>query len=518
MDEEKASDNPTETPEAHLAEILARETLDDLEPLDALQLVGDLINVAGSLSHRKGLERALAWSEILELRLPDDMRLVLLYFCSNVWADVHTINCASGEGDSWAWEQPDLQQQMLLLRRVVAAPAFSSLHRVYRAQVLTNLGNVLSTLGRIVESIELRDRAIEAVPKFGMALGTRAESILAYGEALYGSPDRLAFCAAAIDGLRETNPKSAFYESGGYEHSIRLWAAHYEQLSEWLDSQAREGLPERHLGASEAARTYRDWALERHLFLDPLNDLGPIAAAAADRLHLPAFAPHDARAEMLMGYLDSMQQEYASARWALYEALTPEDDHFSDSGLAPHDTGDEPLYGLRIERLKTAFRTAYAMFDKIGFFLNAWLGLGIAPDKVTFRTVWVERKGNALRTEFALSQNWPLRGLYWLSKDLFEPDFKSATEPDAQAVAEIRNHLEHKYLRVVGEEASVAAMHFAPDPLVYVVKQSALEARALRLLRLARAALIYLVLAAHTKERRKGTTGTKGPRTTLPRL
>lgn len=63
-----------------------------------------------------------------------------------------------------------------------------------------------------------------------------------------------------------------------------------------------------------------------------------------------------------------------------------------------------------------------------------------------------------LRPIFVTSENWPLRGLYWLSKDFFDEAIKETTEPDSGALAEIRNQLEHKYLKV--HQASIQKMIF----------------------------------------------------------
>jgi HEPN superfamily protein len=44
-----------------------------------------------------------------------------------------------------------------------------------------------------------------------------------------------------------------------------------------------------------------------------------------------------------------------------------------------------------------------------------------------------------------------MRSLYWLSKDIFEEEFHRLTKPDAQALKETRDHLEHKYLQTYEE-------------------------------------------------------------------
>ena len=85
--------------------------------------------------------------------------------------------------------------------------------------------------------------------------------------------------------------------------------------------------------------------------------------------------------------------------------------------------------------------------------------------------------------------------MYWLAKDFSEKgdEFINAIEPDARDVASIRNHLEHKFLRIT--PVSESDWDFVTN-----ISEDFLEKRTLRLLRSGRAALIYLVLAIHTHE------------------
>ncbi len=151
------------------------------------------------------------------------------------------------------------------------------------------------------------------------------------------------------------------------------------------------------------------------------------------------------------------------------------------------------------------------MFDKMAFFLNRYLELSIPERSITFRTFWYERqeRRRGLRPVFRELQNWPLRGLFWLGKDLYEdePGFREAIEPDAQQLAEIRNHLEHKYLKLHedlwrGSHLELDDMTRAmTDTLALSVYRYDFETKTLRLLKMVRAALIYLSLAIHQEER-----------------
>jgi len=127
---------------------------------------------------------------------------------------------------------------------------------------------------------------------------------------------------------------------------------------------------------------------------------------------------------------------------------------------------------------------------------------------VNFRSVWLEPKGNPkpLNSIFVDRPNWPLRGLYWLSKDFFEPQFKDVSEPDAEGLADLRNHLEHKYCQV-HEDLGLGYSRFATSQngstLGFRIGRDILEAKTLHILKLARTALIYLSLAVHREEMQK---------------
>jgi len=134
--------------------------------------------------------------------------------------------------------------------------------------------------------------------------------------------------------------------------------------------------------------------------------------------------------------------------------------------------------------------------------------LGIPEKRISFRHVWREKETGPVRAEFSASENRPFRGLYWLSKDLFEKGIKDLTEPDARNLHELRNHLEHKYVKVHSMSVpTVPTAGSARDPvldnLAHSVSRSDLERRCLRILKLARAALIYLSLGMHKEEQRR---------------
>jgi hypothetical protein len=266
------------------------------------------------------------------------------------------------------------------------------------------------------------------------------------------------------------------------------------------------------LGLGKAEQDYRSWALEHRLFLNPLNDLGAIPAAAADTLHLPPVTVAIGASPFFEGFFNQLKQEFVSARYLLYEGVTDRQPHFSDRGVTLYDTMEYPVYGLAGEKVKLALRSAYSLFDKLAFFLNYYLELGIPPKQVGFRGFWYQsqKPDKGLKPDIERRENWPLRGLFWVAKDLYDPapEFREAMEPEAREIDTTRNHAEHKYLRVHDDLwPELSAMANGPSSMPvdasFSIGCEMLIQRTLRVTKLARSALLYLAFAVHVEEGRK---------------
>ena len=257
---------------------------------------------------------------------------------------------------------------------------------------------------------------------------------------------------------------------------------------------------------SEYDLVYRIWCLENRLFLNPLNDIGTHPRAASDVLHLPAFHAEAKYGSLLFGLINQMKIEFATAHHYVFEGLLFEEVDFDDEDILMADTLDGQAHSVAVEKLRTAFRTSYSIFDKIAFFLNFYLGLKIPASQVNFRRIWLEeqRRSRDLKPEFEDRPNWLLRGLYWLSRDLQTHKTDSdAIDPDAKDLTRIRNHIEHCHL-MIHEGNWIADGRGrggeAPDGSCYSIDREDFTLRTLRLLKLARSALIYLVFSVCAEE------------------
>jgi hypothetical protein len=113
--------------------------------------------------------------------------------------------------------------------------------------------------------------------------------------------------------------------------------------------------------------------LTNRLFLNPINDALERSVAADDGLALPSFVTKLGEPPTLIGFFNQLKQEYVSARWAYYGGTHSDRPHFSDRSVSLFNTLDYPTYGLAIEHVRTSFRVAYSLFDKVAFFLNSYL-------------------------------------------------------------------------------------------------------------------------------------------------
>jgi hypothetical protein len=126
----------------------------------AFESLGRLIDWSGDLKQDDGIERALAWCDLLEQRGLSNAEVVLLaYFRANAWGNRQSQKYADRSA-AWAWEQKELQQQILHLRRAVNHAGFDDLPPIRPCQILTNLANQLNSVGRFVEALEYWNREV----------------------------------------------------------------------------------------------------------------------------------------------------------------------------------------------------------------------------------------------------------------------------------------------------------------------------------------------------------------------
>jgi len=480
---------------------------------EALEYIGKLVDISGIIGKVEGLEHALEVASFLEgANLTDNEYATLEYFKGNAWGNKRNL-LKSGTDEIWYWEQEEIEQGIIAYRKAFKVGRNAEASQRLICQILTNLGNLHDEIGRFVEAIEYWNEALKIDPGFGMALGNRGHGLFCYSLVLYDEGHKAVFLRQAYKDMQRALKLTLEYEAVGTK--FQELTAKIEKVldKDFLDgSEDLEGFT---LGESDAEVRYRNWCLDNVLFLNPLNDLGDYSIGARDVLSTPNIIVNLYEPPSYQGFFNQIKQEYISARYLYYEGIESTEPHFADKGVLLLNTLDYPEYSIALEKEKASFRMAYSILDKIGYFLNDYLNLSIPQNRISLRTLWYKRQNyrKGLRDEFVKRENWPLRGLFWLSKDLYErkTSYKEVLSPDAQEIALIRNHIEHKYLKIHSffwepnkpEGPSDKMFDMLYDSLAYSVDRTDFEEKALRLLKITRSTIIYLSLAIHVEEKKR---------------
>lgn len=479
---------------------------------EALAYVGRLIDCSDDLRSVGGIQRALEFCEqLLKRDLSESTRVTAHYFLANAFSLRRDFTIGPSAGR--AWDDEDTLNSIKNYRIAYLSDAAVEAH--IRVRIRTNLANFLSGCGRTLEAIEYWDLALEIDPDFAMANGNIGVAFITLAQLLEDGGHIAFHVRAACEYLGKATSAAGRVQL--HPNSLAIFERYRNWLKQTVPAEVLRPLGHMHADPdkrSEKERAYRYWCRRHKLFVNDLNDVVPSdPTCEADVLSVPSIVTKISEPfPAVLGLFSQMKQEYVSARFLCYEGLSEKEPHFSDRDVTLIDTFDYTAYSLAIEKMKIAFRLAYSLLDKLAFLVNHYFALQVAEHGVSFRTIWYtdQKKAKGIRTDLPV-ENLALRGLFWLAKDLSEnhPGFIDALEPDARQVAQIRNHLEHKYLKVhefgvppprSGIEGDGVDTH---TKLAYSVSRTAFERMTLRLLKTVRCALVYTTFAIRLEEARR---------------
>ena len=485
------------------------ESVENLEPPNQLRAIGWLVDFGDDLDDELAITKGIELGELIdESKLSSRFRGMLQYRLGTAYSNRESV--ITHDEDRWNWEIPDVEEAMKHYRRAIQEEDFEELPELEQWRALTNLGNLYSTVGRFVESFDYWNEALIRQSYWFPARGQRGIGFFYYANHDYDDGHKTILLKKAYDEL----------EFAGMDRYIGIspepTTNHFLQIKDQISAQFESPPPtddildfEDHgLGDTEEERRYRRWSLNHRLFLNTLNDVTDEPIAASDTLHLGQIrSERTERIVSCLGLWNQLIEEYATARYLLYEGLNPDSGHFADNDVQHMNTLDYPIHSIHGEKLKIALRTAYSIFDKIGQFLNYYFNCGRDVDELDFTDIWyTERHGDELRAQFQDKSNLPLRGLYWLSKDFDEWDLhiEGSLDKSGRKLADIRDALEHRYVKLtmfpIREDDKAGQFN---DELAMTMVREALEDEALAMLRKVRAGLIYLALAVNMEEELK---------------
>ncbi len=478
--------------QSNLNELLAHD-FSSMEPKETVPHLGALIDLSEEHASLEGTKKAIRVGEDILPRLTSSTsRSLLYYFLSNAYSNLYVLSPPSPGQDVWAWESPRHEKPLLYLRYALLEPGFGDLPPYRKAQIHTNLANVLNKIGRSLEAIEHYDQALSFSPGFPMATGNKGIALFHIGRALYRHHDHTVYFFLAHVQLQKALERrhdleeeaAAAFEKYLYSAGQYLAMADSEvMLDDGIYSESPLLLPQ------ESA--YRTWCVTHRLFLNPLTDIGLLPPWGGDVFLLPSVERAGEGMKEVWGLFLQISHEFVYARSLLYHGMH-----------AATVLNLQAVAGL--EQIKLAFRAAYSIFDKIAYLINSYYGLHRPQRVVNCRTIWKERGHVDLHDVFRNKENWPLRGLYWLTKDLYyeqDEDFKNSLEPEARELRDLRNALEHRYVKIL--ETIPEGYGYEESTIAYCIRRDEFIRKTIKLFKLVRSAIMYLAMAVFTEERGK---------------
>lgn len=461
---------------------------------DAAIIAGDLV----ALEEHINEALTLAESE-------DVISKATIYYClGTAYGEIDSIGGTNTE-DSLKKQIYFFRKSITLLEMVGCNTSDFSLHvKTYTTNAYINYGNVLCRCGRIIAAIAQYKKALEIQPTFGMALGNLGKAYMDYslmefdpGHQEYFHHFSYAYFQRALEC---TDPNT-------YPEARTFFADQTAQYRpEYIESFLSKELsiPQFNIrGKKECA--YREWAIENNLFLNTLNDL-PLAELcfACDVLQLPGMVVSLDAKPIFHGMFNQIKQEYVFARYQYYSALQESSKpHFADRDTHLINFADYPQYGMRIEQLKSSFKTLFGLLDKMAYFLNSYFDLGIKERDVSFSSIWKSEHGGGkhhyiYKNTLNHHDNFALSSLYWISRDLYD-SFEDSPNPQLERIKKVRHALKHKYVKITKgwfpdrENGEI-------DDLALYVNEKELYDLTMQLMHIVREAIICLSLCVHAEE------------------
>lgn len=487
------------------------ETIDfsNKNQTEILNTLGSLFETARENRDIKKLEDSIRIANEIKIEsFNTSFKAHYHYFLGNAWGYIQNLKYPKEE---FPLETKELDYQIIHFRQ-----AYSLINKCKnkdnynKCQILTNLGNLFSHIGRFSEAQEYFNICLMIDKRFGMAYGNRGMALFYYARVIFEPVHQFIFMQYARKDLNRSLSSDQVYSDA--KQAFRGMILQIENAYEIKELNDFKTYDDYYKNFDDEEIEYRKWCAENRLFINPLNDILTESVVANDFLFTPSMILRFDEKPIYHSLFNQLKQEFVSARFLFYEALNADEPHFSDRDVTLMDTLDYSVYSLTLEQVKITFRMCYSLFDKIAYFINLYLKLGQDSNRVNFRNVWYKNllKKNGLDSNLKTTKNWAMRGLFWLSKDLYDKEFDSSIEPDAKEIASLRNFMEHKSFKIV-ESFNEG---WSEKTETFEIDRSFFYDKTFKLLKLSRSALMYLSFLIFDEERTRNET--RDPNKTIP--
>jgi tetratricopeptide (TPR) repeat protein len=431
--------------------------------MNKLDLIGGFIDASDD---HKSLHHINLAKEYLEKNLDNFKeqaeKCICHYFLGVIYSCIRHYERNNVE-KSWEWDNESIDKEIINLRLAERLFIKNELPIERYCQILTNLANIFDFVGRYIESLKYWNRVIDIEPRFGMAMANKGNSLVYHGfnTMMFKQSQRL-YIQVGYNYLKKA--KDLVVELHALPDFLAKIKCLESDYSEVINSSIE--IEEPASFENEYHENLIRWCIENRLLLNPYLDIENFDFARYDNILIPVDFTE------AFPLFEQIKVEFRYAR-----------ELFFKSKFLPCISDTE-----KIENLKLAFRIAYSIFDKVAYLINNVFDLKVAYHQVSFRKLWYKKgdKGKGIKESLVRNNNFILRGLFWISKELYLEDDKlfEAIEPDAKELDKIRNYIEHKSFQI---DVPKTDGNFS-----YEIKRDDFEAKTLRLLLLVRESIMYI--------------------------
>lgn len=467
--------------------------------------VGFLVDIGLGLGNSDIVREGIAQGDRLLKDPYLKNRELVCYNTANGYAALFQLEYDRSGGVEQVVDNENQQKCKYLLRE--ALKGANHLDSDLRKQTWTNYGNCLDSLGRTVEAFYAYDEALSIDSEFPMALGNKAIAVTFFAD--ISGAYREAMYIKSYQMLKSALARRDLVTFGGIEAKKRFKdeVRRIEQLfkDKSVLSRSLEHPPYDTTHATGFEEFYLDFCSDHKLFLNLHVHEEKCESSIVDPIFISLITPIDDNETFyeLSKHVNQIKEDYAVARLLLVLSQFRRQDLDRISTRTTFaNTLDYSIFNIYVGLLKSAFKEAYSILDKLAVFVNEYYDIGLKEKDVHFystrdyRCVWREK--HRARDKVVQSKNPSLYALYDIFLDFDSNHYKRSQD--------IRNALVHRKLVVY--DSALTDWDNRED--VHNVGYESMLSETVRLLRLVRSAIVYLINFVQLEERRKAQDST-GP-------